>query len=199
MKREEGFSLVELMAVMAITAILLTLGVTALRFFWLGRALTGERDQIFTGLRTMQQQVVSETNPLVFGAWFKVTTPSTDNGNPHWGMVRYRPADGATPASCTSTATHRLDGGVQISSADFVYSLPGVASIADVVALCKTSVTASTSATDFAFFLARGTATAGCVTLNQPRRDMDDETVHVSGLTGRVERLDEAEAAATCP
>jgi prepilin-type N-terminal cleavage/methylation domain-containing protein len=201
MKREEGFTLVELLAVIAITSILLTLGVTALRFFWLGRALHGERDQIFTGLRTMQQQVVSETNPLVFGAWFKVTTPSTDNGAAQWGIVRYKPADTAagTAATCTSTATHRLDGGVQIGSAEFADSLPGVASVADVVTLCKSSVPSSALATDFTFFLARGTATAGCVTLNQPRRDMDDVTVHVSGLTGRVERLDETEAAASCP
>lgn len=201
MKREEGFSLIELLAVIAITSILLGLGVTALRFFWLGRALHGERDQIFTGLRTMQQQVVSETNPLVFGAWFKVTTPSTDNGNPQWGIVRYKPADPAagSAATCTSTARHRLDGGVQVGSVNFANSLPGVASVADVVTLCKTAVPASASATDFAFFLARGTATGGCVTLNQPRRDMEDVTVQVSGLTGRVERLDETEAATECP
>ena len=201
MKREEGFSLVELLAVIAITSILLTLGATAIRYFWLGRALHGERDQIFTNLRTVQQQVVSESNPLVFGAWFKATTPATDNGSPQWGTVRYRPADAAagTPATCTSTATHRLDAGVQISSAEFADTMAGAITVSDVMTLCRTQVTASTLATDFALFLARGTATSGCVTLNQPRRDMEDVTVSVGALTGRVERLDEDEAATVCP
>lgn len=201
MKREEGFTLVELLAVIALTSILLTLGASAIRFFWLGRALTGERDQIFTNLRTIQQQVVSESNPLIFGAWFKVTTPSTDNGSTQWGTVRYRPADTAagTAASCTSTATHRMDGGVQIADADFSNTIAGSVTVTDVINLCKTQVSAAASATDFALFLARGTATSGCVTLNQPRRDMDDVTVLVSQLTGRVQRLNEAEAAAQCP
>ena len=201
MKREEGFTWVELLAVIAITSILLTLGATAIRYFWLGSALTGERDQIFTNLRTIQQQVVSESNPLIFGAWFKVTTPSTDDGSTQWGTVRYRPADAAagTAASCTSTGTHRMDGGVQIAEADFGNTIGGSVAVNDVITLCKTQVSAATSATDFALFLARGTATSGCVTLNQPRRAMDDVTVLVHSLTGRIERLDEAEAAAQCP
>lgn len=201
MKREDGFSLVELLAVIAITSILLTLGATAIRFFWLGRALHGERDQIFTNLRSLQQQVVSESNPLVFGAWFKVTTTATDDGSSQWGTVRYRPADtsAGTPATCTSTSRHRMDGGVQVSSADFVDSLSGVASVADVIATCRSQVPSSASATDFVFFLARGTATSGCVTLNQPRRDMEDVTVTVYSLTGRVERIGETEAADVCP
>jgi prepilin-type N-terminal cleavage/methylation domain-containing protein len=201
MKREEGFTLVELLAVIALTSILLTLGATAIRYFWLGRALTGERDQIFTNLRSLQQQVVSESNPLIFGAWFKVTTPSTDNGSTQWGTVRYRPADTAagTAASCTSTATHRMDGGVQISDADFADTMAGSVTVSTVATTCRAQVTASTAATDFALFLPRGTATSGCVTLNQPRRDMEDVTVLVSSLTGRVERLNEDEAAAQCP
>lgn len=200
MKREDGFSLIELLAVIALTSIMLTIGASALRYFWLGRALHGERDQIFTNLRSIQQQVVSESNPLVFGAWFKVTTPPTDNGTAQWGTVRYKPADAAagTPATCSSTAQFRMDGGVQVRSASFADSLSGVTSIADVIATCRTQVSASAAATDFAFFLARGTATSGCVTLTQPRRDMSDVTVAVSSLTGRVERIGQAEAATRC-
>lgn len=202
-KREDGFSLIELLAVIALTSILLTMGATAIRYFWLGRSLTGERDQIATNLRALQQQVVSESNPLVFGAWFKIMTPATDNGSSQWGTVRYRPADTtttpATAASCTSTSRHRLDAGVQVSDVEFSNSLAGVASISDVINTCKTQVSASASATDFVFFLARGTATTGCVTLTQPRRDMDDVTVHVSALTGRVEKIEQSEVAALCP
>lgn len=201
MKREDGFTLVELLAVIALTSILLTLGVAAIRFFWLGRSLYGERDQVFTNLRTLQQQVVSESNPLVFGAWFKVMTPATDDGSQQWGTFRYRPGttSPSTPASCTSTGTHRMDGGVQVSSVEFGDSLTGVTSIADVIATCRTQVPSSAAANDFVLFLARGTATSGCVTLTQPRRDMEDLTVKVSSLTGRVERIGEAEAATECP
>ena len=203
MKREDGFSLIELLAVIAITSIMLTIGASAIRYFWLGRSLHGERDQVFTNLRALQQQVVSESNPLVFGAWFKVMTPASDDGTPQWGTVRYRPADPstspATPASCTATGRQRLDAGVQISSVEFADSLAGVTSINDVITTCKAQVAVAASATDFVFFLARGTATAGCVTLTQPRRDMDDVAVSVGALTGRVERLSESEVAAECP
>ena len=205
MKREEGFSLIELLAVIALTSILLTLGATSIRFFWLGRSLYGERDQLFTNLRALQQQVVSESNPLIFGAWFKVTTPATDDGSPQWGTIRYRPppegSPAGTPGTCTSTAQHRLDGGVQISSVDFADTLVGVsaAGVTPVIAQCESQVAAAAAADDFVFFLARGTATTGCVTLTQPRRDMDDVTVAVSTLTGRVERIPQAEVGARCP
>ena len=92
-----------------------------------------------------------------------------------------------------------MDGGVQISSADFSDSLTGITSVGDVIDTCRTQVPASASATDFAFFLARGTATEGCVMLNQPRRDMEDVGISVTTLTGRVERIDEDEVATECP
>ena len=207
MKREDGFSLIVLLVVMALISILLTLGVTSIRFFWLGRALDGERDQIFTNLRALQQQVVSESNPLIFGAWFKEMTPATDDGTPQWGTVRYRPADEdappGTPGTCSSTATYRMDGSVQVTSVNFADTLLGATSDTDdvtgVMAECRLQVPASAAADDFVFFLARGTATAGCVTLTQPARDMADVTVAVSTLTGRVERIDQAEVAARCP
>lgn len=197
MKREQGFTLIELLATMALLSILLTLGVSALRFFWLGQSLTRERDEIFTNLRALQQQVVAESNPLVFGAWFKARTPATDDGSDQWGTFRYRP--GTSPV-CTSTGRYRLDGSVQIRSASFADSLPGAPPLTDVVNACLAQVPAASGATDFVFFLARGTATTGCVTLTQPSRDMDDVVVAVSFLTGRVERLteDEAEADPRC-
>ena len=192
MKREHGFTLVELMATMALLSVLLTLGVGALRYFFLGQALTRERDEIYTNLRALQQQVVAESNPIVLGAWFKVTTPATDTGADHWGTFRFTP-----PSTCTSTGYYRANGGVLVSSAEFSTSLAG-ASVTDVINACDDIPQAAT-ATDWVLFVARGTATSGCVTLSQPNRDMDDATVAVSNLTGRVERIEPEEVGARCP
>ena len=192
MKREEGFTLVELLATMALMAILLTLGVGALRYFWLGQSLYDKRDEVYTNLRALQQQVVSESNPVVVGAWFKTGTPA----GPEWGAVRLSGTSG-TP-TCTSTSTFNLSNGVEVASASFADTLSG----ADPGALktaCAAQVAASVGATDFVFFLARGTATDGCVTLQQPLREMTDVTVSVSQLTGRVERIDQADVEDECP
>ena len=193
MKQEQGFTLVELMATMALLSILMTLGVGALRYYWLGQSLTSERDEIFTNLRGLQQQAVSESNPLVFGAWFKVTTPATDDGSNKWGTFRYNPGDPlatpVVPATCTSTGQYRTSAGVQISAASFSDSLAGT-TVTNVASACGAQIPAASGATDFALFLARGTATDGCVTLTQPNRDMDDVSVQVSQLTGRVEQVE---------
>lgn len=192
---EHGFTLVELLATMALMAILLTLGVTALRFFWLGQSLYDQRDEVYTNLRALQQQVVSESNPIVIGAWF---TADTDD-EPQWGTVRVRPD--LSPITCVSTAQFELNTGVQIQSASFADDLVGVDAdeLTDMVTACASGVPASADATDFMFFLARGTATAGCVTLTQTLRDMTDITVAVSTLTGRVERIRQDEVADRCP
>ena len=201
MKREHGFTLVELLATMLLMSIVLTLGVSALRYYWLGQSLYNERDRLFTNLRAAQQQVVSESNPLVFGAWFRVT----QDGAPRWGTFRYRPGEpAATPAiapSCTSTGQYTLGGGVLIESAAFADELTAGVRVDDPggpVPTCRTQVPASADATDFVFFLARGTATAGCITLTQPNRDMEDVTIAVSALTGRVERISQDEVATRC-
>ncbi len=194
MKREEGFTLVELLATMALMAVLLTLGVGALRYFWLGQSLYDKRDEVYSNLRALQQQVVSESNPIVIGAWFKTGTPA----GPEWGTVRLSGSSG-TP-TCTSTATFNLSGGIEVASASFADTLSGAVP-SDLKAACQSAsgVPASIGATDFVFFLARGTATDGCVTLQQTFREMTDVTVSVSQLTGRVERIEQADVEDECP
>lgn len=195
MKREEGFTLIELLATMALLSILLTLGAGALRYFWLGQSLYDKRDEVYTNLRALQQQVVSESNPIIFGAWFQDDTDTT----PQWGTVRVRPD--LSPITCTSTSQFNLTSGVQIESASFVNTLTGITTFNanTLAAACATGVPASAGAADFVFFQARGTATEGCVTLTQPNRDMADVTVAVSTLTGRVERIEQSEVDERCP
>ena len=192
MEREEGFTLIELLATMMLLAILLTLGVAAIRNFWMVRSFTGAQDEVATQLRSLQQQAVAESNPLVFGAWFKTTDAST----PQWGLVRYDPGDATTAASCDSTGTRTFDAGVRIADADFSDSIPGLDSAA--VSTCEGQIGAAAGAVDWVFFLARGTATPGCVTITQPNLDRDDIAVSVGSLTGRVEKVRAEDVAAAC-
>ncbi len=191
MKREQGFTLVELLATMALMAVLLTLGAGALRYFWLGQSLYDSRDEVFTNLRALQQQVVSESNPIIIGAWFKTGTIS----GPEWGTVRL--SGTTSPITCTSTAAFDLKSGVRVSSTDFADSLAEIP-IENLEDECASDVPSSAGATDFVFFLARGTATSGCVTLHQELREMDDVTIAVSTLTGRVERISADEVDERC-
>ena len=192
MDREEGFTLIELLATMTLLAILLTLGVAAIRNFWMVRSFTGAQDQVATQLRALQQQAVAESNPLVFGAWFK----TTDGSAPQWGLVRYDPGGGGTPASCDSTATRTFDSGVRIAGADFSDSIPGLDPGA--LATCQAQIGAAAGAVDWVFFLARGTATPGCVTITHPSLERDDIAVSVGALTGRVEKVAAEDVNATC-
>ena len=202
MKRQEGFTLVELLAVMAVTAIMLTIGVAAIRTFWLTRSLDGSRHQVSAQLRAVQQQAEAESRPIVLGAFFRVMTPATDTGGPQWGIVRANPGDlsWATTAdnTCTVITQRRFSGGVQVATAAFSDPPTALATTTRsiLVPLCKTGVAAL--ATDFVFFFPRGTATKGCVSLNQPRLTKPNLWVSVNQLTGRVDEITATQAATTC-
>lgn len=196
MNRDDGFTLIELLATMMLLSILLTLGAFALRVFWQSRSFTGAQEQIATQLRSLQQQAVSESNPLVFGAWFRTSGGDTDQ----WGTVRFDPGADLVATGddeCESTNVGTFDAGVRVSDADFADSLSGAA-VTDIVSACRSQVAASAPAADFVLFLARGTATGGCVTFTQPNLDRDDIGVRVSSLTGRVDTVDAEDVATEC-
>ena len=205
MNRQEGFTLVELLAVMALTAILLTLGVAAVRNFWLVRSLDGSRHQVSAQLKALQQQVVSESNPIVLGAWFRVMTPSSDTGGSQWGVVRADPGDTSWTTTadntCRSISQRRFSGGVQVATANFADPAAALRPIdeATISALCKAQVSAAASATDFVLFFPRGTASSGCMSVTQPRLSRPNLWVQVTPLTGRVTEITAAQAATSCP
>src|SRR5687768_4071446 len=81
-KSEHGFTLVELMVVMAITSVLITLGAFAVRNFWLVRSVTGSQGEIAGQMRAVQSKVMAESNPLIYGIGF-------NEGTNQWQIVRY--------------------------------------------------------------------------------------------------------------
>lgn len=173
---EAGFTLIELLVTISIVAILLTLAAAALRQFWFVRSLEGGADGIVTQLRNMQQRAVAESNPVVYGAAFV-------EGTSTWGLIRYLPPVTPGPGTCSVAGTRTLDAGVIFSSVSFTGAPAGL-NVSDAEAVCGPLVSGAT-ADDLVFFLARGTARAGSVTLRQPNIDRT-KVVSVIGLTSRI-------------
>jgi prepilin-type N-terminal cleavage/methylation domain-containing protein len=166
---ERGFTLVELLVVMAITTALLALGVGALRNFWQVRSLKGGAQEIEMTFRAQHEQAVSRSLPNVFGVWFAP-------GSSTWGLVRYDTSTG----SCTPTGTRSFDAGVKVSTVDFtaITTPPMTPTCLDTLGVPNAEV---------AFFFARGSATAGAVTLTHPSlTTASDRTVTVLANTSHT-------------
>lgn len=173
---ERGFTLVELLVVMGLTAILMTLAAFEVRHFWLVRALQSTEDEVTSQLRALQEQVIAETHPNVFGAMF----PHNED---EWKLLTYNPTSG-----CSVTRTLELPTGMRLQPgepSDFADA--GTSSSPSLItSTCRSAVGTSPNDT-FVFFFGRGTATAGQVTFEQELLQGDrTATICVSGLTGRV-------------
>ena len=175
---ESAFTLVELLVTISLVAILLTLAASALRQFWFVRSLEGGADQVVTQLRTMQQSAVAESNPIVYGAAFVEDTET-------WQPLRYLPPTTAGGSGTCDPAggLKYLDAGVVFSEVDFSGEPAGL-DATDAVDACAEDAPGADD-DGFVFFLARGTARPGTVTLYQPNLDRS-EIVEVVGLTSRV-------------
>lgn len=174
MRDERGFTLIELMSVVALLTILMTLGAAALRNFWFVQSLVSAQDEVTSQLKELQEEAVAATDPVVKGAWF-------EEGSSDWGLVEYDPALGG----CESIASRELGSGVVVSEVEFDDEASGV-DVGDAVAACNGEVA---QADDFVFFLARGTATPGSVFVFQNNVNRDPQEIEVLGLTGRVNKL----------
>ena len=176
---DRGFTLIEMIAAMALLAILGTLAATPLRNYWFTQALYGGRDELASQVRSTQEQVVSESHPLVFGVRLQ-------EGSSNWGLVRYNPANG----SCIETP-YEFGSSVSPSVVDF--GSPTTETTA-----CMTSLVVAPGlsgagtpvpgrdTSEYVWFFARGTSTGGTATLTQPSLT-DEVTIAITPLTGRVE------------
>lgn len=167
MRREDGFTVIELLATCLIIAVVMTLGAYAIRHFSQLRALEGAAHEVVTELRGLQQDAGAQSHPWVTGAYFK-------NGTNRWGIVRANIKTGA----CQVSARRTFDDGVNVSGVSF----------ADITTLGLTSncTTAAESGAEVVFFFARGSATAGTVSLAHPKIGSGPRTMTVSPITGQV-------------
>jgi prepilin-type N-terminal cleavage/methylation domain-containing protein len=172
---DSGFTILELVAVMTLLSLVLTLGASGFRHYWLLQSLDRAQGEVATQLRQTQARVASESHPFIYGARF---TP----GSTAWSLVKYN--QGANRLS-TSDDSCGVDGGTR--------RLPGVETVAapasgftapQGVDLAKCGGAHSTDV--FVMFYAKGTATGGKITLRSPTLDRTRE-IHVSSLTSRVE------------
>lgn len=164
-RREAGFTLIELMVVMGLTAVLLSLGAFALRQYWFTQAIDKGGDRVVTQLRNAQQRAATESHPVVYGVRF---VPGTGE----WGVVQYDPRK--TANKCTSETAQYFDGGVTVQSASFTGG-------GAVTTECQTLGASNR----FVFFFARGSATPGSVTLVSDKVTQTRQ-IDVAGITGRV-------------
>lgn len=191
LRQEEGFTLIEIMTTMAIVAILLTLSAGALRHFWFVRAFDGAENDIITQLRAIQQKVIAESYPLVYGARFP------KGGGPEvrrtWGLIRFDGRDLTTTAddTCVQYSTRQFGGGVEVKPSASITDGTGFEPDAYVTSFCQANLTGATSDVrndHFVFFFPRGNATSGRVTLRQTNLNNRSKVICVNGLTGRVAR-----------
>lgn len=168
-KREQGFTLIEVLVVIGLMAIVFTLSAQALRTYWLNQSLHGSATTVQTQLRQLQAQVESESHPIVYGAWFN------PNNSGSWGLLKFDPTAGAS-GTCSTTGTRTFDTGVQVSAASFP-SDGGTT-------LCRTASGVATA--QIVFFYARGDSNGGSLTLRQPALNKT-QVLTVNSVTGRVD------------
>jgi prepilin-type N-terminal cleavage/methylation domain-containing protein len=175
MRREQGFTLIELLVTISLVTVIMTLGAQALRHYWLINSLEQAEGEIISQLRQLQERVVSETHPLVYGARFQ---PGAANSQ--WQVVKYDPKSLTTASddTCIVEGARDFSTGVYVTSASF--SDPSSAT-----ATCRAQISGAAS-DPFVFFFAKGTATGGQLTIRQPAIDRARAIV-VTALTGRVE------------
>lgn len=176
MKNERGFTLIELLAGMLLAAIIMGLGATSLRGYWLRQGLVRSSGEIATEMRGAQQRAMAESHPLVYGLRFEA---ESEAGARTWSIVRFDPRGATNTEKCTKLEEHEFPAGVNVATVMFGDG-------GEATDVCRQVMGASSQ---IAFFFARGTATDGSVTLRSPYSDGMREIV-VYGVTGRAEEVE---------
>lgn len=202
MQNERGFTLIEVLTAIALAAILLALGASSFRNYWLVRSLNGGAQETQALFRSLQTRVTSESHPLVYGARMPVA------GSQTVGLVKYNPAGGAGGVpTCVQYGTAKLNAtgmsvAAQLTFPDTTYSPTNVSGFGFVAStetnFCRTTgnLTSETGGTvtspavatsdQYVWFYARGTATPGRAQVVVPALAGRSRTVEVAGLTARV-------------
>ena len=158
---------------------MVTLGVTALRHYWLVRSVKGAADEVAVQLRQLQSRADSVSHPVVYGAWFLPDQPNAER----WGTVAYDPQK-PLGSRCSVERRNRLSSGVEVEAAAFgdTPTLSNECRNANALG----GVIPNPGAARLVFFYARGNSTGGTVTV---ARDgvAQVRTIEVAALTGRVE------------
>lgn len=174
-RAERGFTILELVAAMAILSLVLTTGSVAFRHYWLTHSLESAQGDVATQLRQIQARVGSESHPYIYGARF---TP----GSSTWSVVKYD--QGLDRLSTADDSCAALGGTNTLPATHAVGSPSSSFAAPQGVDLSKCG---GAHATDlFVMFYAKGTSTGGRLTLRSPALGKTRE-IKVSSLTSRVE------------
>lgn len=158
---------------MTLLSVVLAIGATGFRQYWLVHSLESAQGDVATQLRQIQARVASESHPFIYGARF---TP----GSTAWALVKYDQGTNRLSTAddgCASDAQRAMPGIVTVGSASSFTAAQGV----------DFSKCGGAHDTDvFVMFYAKGTATGGKLTLRSTALDRTRE-ITVSPLTSRVE------------
>ncbi len=184
---QRGVTLIELLSALGLVAIMLTLAVPALRNFWYVRALDAGENDVISQLRAVQQRVIAESFPLVYGARFPKGGKKTE-----WGLVRYDPKVMTNPDDdvCTEIEKRSFTSGVEVKPSSSVTPPDGTTFVMDSTTLpledkCRKQIRGGNN-DYFVFFFPRGNATEGQVVLVQKLLDNRTRKICVNGPTGRI-------------
>ncbi|MGH2755886.1 MAG: pilus assembly FimT family protein, partial [Actinomycetota bacterium] len=166
----------EILMVIALAGMVLSLSAGALRNFWLTQTLHGAREDAVAQLRQVQQRVISESHPKVWGVRFRL-------GQSEWGIVEFDPHSSTTTAddTCAEITPMSFNDGVKVKTVTFE-------AVTGITSLCRSQITGATS-DEFAFFFARNTATEGTLALEHQSLPGKEVSLEVLPITGRVEEL----------
>ncbi len=159
---------------MSLLSVILTLGATGFRHYWLLHSLDSAQHDVATQLRGVQARAASESHPFIYGARF---TP----GSSTWSLLKY---DQGADRLSTSDDSCAVDGGTR--------TLPGIVAVGPPesgfsapLGVDKAKCGGAHAGDLFVMFYAKGTATGGTLVLRSTPLDRT-RAIEVSGLTSRV-------------
>ena len=171
---ERGFTVLELVTVVALVSVLLTVSAGAFRHYYLVHSLESAQGDVTSQLRQIQARAASESHPFIYGARF---TP----GSATWSLVKYN--QGTDRLTTNDDSCEQVGAPRKLPATEAVGPPASSFAAPQGVNLAKCG---GAHATDlFVMFYAKGTSTGGSLTLRSPALGRTRK-VTVSSLTSRV-------------